>query len=63
MTPDPFTRIATKLNRELQIRAGAITAEQVASVAKGTERTLNHPVIAAIRTELKRKKMLCLTSD
>lgn len=58
MNPRLFQSIAAKLNRD--IRAGAVTVEQIARVANGDERTLNHPVIAQIRDELLAHKVKLL---
>lgn len=51
MNPRLFQQIASKLNRDSR-RHNGVTAEQVANVASGTERTISHPVIASIRVEL-----------
>lgn len=50
-------QIADDLNHSLNIRGAFVTAEQVACVAAGTERTVSHPVISAIMTELRRHKV------
>lgn len=44
-------RVADTVN--LDVKAGAVTAEQVALVANGTERTVSHPVISQIQAELR----------
>lgn len=51
MSPRLFQQIATKLNRDGR-RHNGVTAEQVANVASGTERTVSHPIISQIRAEL-----------
>lgn len=57
MSPRLCQSIARQLNSELTIRAGAVTPEQVACVANGTERTVSHPVISAIMSELRKHKI------
>jgi len=57
LNPRLFQSIARKVTKELNIRTGAATPEQVACVANGTERTVSHPVIAAIMSELRRHKI------
>lgn len=55
MNPRLFQQIATKLNRD-ERRHNGVTAEQVANVASGVERTVSHPVIASIMAELRKHK-------
>lgn len=61
MTPARFTRlcqqIAYTVNHDLNIRGALVSAEQVACVAAGTERTVSHPTISAIMAELRRHKI------
>ncbi len=47
-------RIASDVTHEHEIRMGGVTPEQVALVANGTERTMSHPIISAIRGELRK---------
>lgn len=44
--------IAQKLNQDKRAQNG-VTPEQVALVASGQERTVSHPIIAAIMRELR----------
>jgi len=50
-----YQSIATKLNRD--IKAGGVDVDQIKRVASGEERTLNHPIISLIRTELRAAKV------
>lgn len=50
-----YQSIADKLNRD--IKSGGVDVAQIARVVSGEERTLNHPVIAAIRAELRAHKI------
>lgn len=59
MTAHEFTglcsRIARKINVSNRRTHNGVTAELVAAVASGQERTVSHPIIAAIMTELRVK--------
>jgi len=59
MTAKTLNRIcdstATKINRN--IRSGGVTREQIHSVISGEERTVSHPVIAEIMSELRDAKV------
>ncbi len=47
--------IAYKINRN--VRSGGVTREQIIRVISGEERTVSHPVIAEIMTELREAKV------
>lgn len=44
-------RVADTVN--LDVKSGAVTPEQVALVASGTERTVSHPIVQEIQAELR----------
>lgn len=54
MNPRLFQHIATRLNRDTH-RQNGITAQQVASIASGEDRTESHPVWQLIAMELRKK--------
>lgn len=54
MNPRLFHQIATKINCDIRTQNG-VTADQVAAVASGVERTVSHPRIAEIMSELRKK--------
>lgn len=54
MNPRLFQQVADTINRDIRTQGG-VTAEQVASVASGVERTVSHPRIAEVMNELRKK--------
>lgn len=60
MNPRLFQSIAKRVNEQFRLNAHVVTADQVALVAGGQERTVSHPVIASIAAELRAKKIKIL---
>lgn len=55
MTSAKFQRICQRVadTVNLDVKAGAVTSEQVALVVSGVERTVSHPIVQEIRAELR----------